>query len=206
MAGYIYIPAPTPEMREFAKDWQDGQRRKGKTPYVILQNYDSGWRKGFLRAIGRGVLRNVQAADKLYILAHGAALGSRFIGAERGAVKQGTNWVGGTLKKYSPDRLAQVMKDEGLKTGFQDLRVFACGSALIKANSAMTISFAGGLKNALVALGYANIRVTGYQGSVRSSYSVRQVPGQMGQYTAGEHKGVEIGGQIYPADTHKVVF
>lgn len=206
MAGYIYLPVATAEMKEFARDWQDGQRRKGKVPYAILHNYESGWRKGFLRAIGRGVLRNVLASDKLYIVAHGAALGSRFIGSERGAVKKGNDWVGGTFKKYSPDQLATVLKNEGLRTDFIDLRVFACGSALVPQGVNATVSFAQGLKNALVGLGYAHLQVTGYQGAVKASYALRQVPGHFGQLTAGEHKGVEIGGHIYPAGTRKVVF
>ena len=118
MAGYIYLPVPTTEMLEFAKDWQDGQRAKGKTPYQVLKNFQSGWRKGAVRGLGFGVLRNVTAADKLYILAHGNSLGSVKIGAKRGATRAGLRWTGGTAKKYDSDELAEVLQAEGLTTGF----------------------------------------------------------------------------------------
>src|SRR4051812_10893045 len=127
MAGYIYLPVPTQEMLDFATDWQDGQRRKDKVPYTVLYNYVKGWRKGFVRGIGRGVLRNVNNTDKLYVLAHGAALGSRRIGAERGAhrvIERGVpGWDGGAMKSYTTGELAKVMEAEGLRKTFIDLRV-----------------------------------------------------------------------------------
>src|SRR5262245_23861660 len=116
MAGYIYLPVPTQEMLDFAHDWQQGQIEKGKTPYKILHNYEAGRLKGFLRNIGRGVLRNVVATDKLYVLAHGAANGSRRIGAERGGAKvleAGVEkWEGGVMKSYTPAELAAVIQKE----------------------------------------------------------------------------------------------
>src|ERR1700749_3318754 len=85
MAGFIYFPVATEEMIDFAIDWQNGQKARGWVPYPILKNYESGWRKGFVRGIGRGVLRGLSAQDKLFILCHGASEGSSKIGAERGA-------------------------------------------------------------------------------------------------------------------------
>lgn len=209
MAGYIFIPVATPEMLEFAHNWQQGQQEKGKTPYQILHSAESGWQKGARQKLGLGALKCVTAADKVYILAHGAALGSSAIGACRGGEKVAAfgsdQWQGGTLKSYTAAALARLLEKEGLAKHNMDVRVFACGSGNTPATA--TRSFAEELALELRALGYPNgLRVTGYLGSVRSSYSIRQIPHQMGSYTPGHHKGVEIGGEIFPASTHKVVF
>lgn len=208
MAGYIYIPIPTLEMLEFAQDWQDGQRLKNKEPYQILKNaYDSGWRKGAMRNLGFGALKNVTAVDKVYILAHAAALNCKIV-ANRGATKQGlNNWVGGTPKSYSPQALATVLRNEKLPLTFSDLRVFACGSGIVPADS--TVSFAQGLAQALRFLGYAHISVTGYLGNVKTSYAPRKEQNAAGQLTQTFHKGVEItniGTEIFPASSRKVTF
>jgi|GEM_PF-1798019 len=207
MAGYIYLPVATQEMIDFAKDWQNGQTARGWVPYPILKNYESGWRKGFVRGIGRGVLRGLSAQDKLFILCHGASRGSSKIGAERGAkqvYKKGVpEWEGGVMKAYDPDELAVVTEKEGLLKSFVDLRMFACGSALIPATQAK--SFAERYALAMGALGYNHLRVTGYLGAVRSSYATRQV-GMTG-YTQNTHKGVELqDGGIERAANHILVF
>lgn len=211
MAGYIYLPVPTHEMIDFATDWQDGQRAKGKVPYQILKNFESGWRKGAVRALGKGVLRNVAAADKLYILAHGNSLGSAAIGAKRGATRSGLAWTGGTSKKYTPDELADVLQAEGLPTNFVDLRVFACGSATTPATGAATASFAQRLKNAMVALGYNAIIVTGYEGALKTSYSQRKDASTPSGWTPDDRKGSIVkdahgGLEVVPASTKKVTF
>jgi len=210
MASYIYIPVATPEMFNFAVDWQQGQIRKGKQPYQILSNNESGLFKGIKRKCKLGVLRNVCVGDKVYILAHGHGSGSSAIGARREATKVKSlgvdNWEGGTLKKYTPQALAKVLKDEGLRQGFQDLRVFACGSANIPPKERATASFAQGLAESLRDLGYNSIRVTGYQGMVKTSYAHRSLAARSDQYSPDKHKGVVIGGQILPASTKRVVF
>ena len=71
MAGYIYLPVPTPEMIGEAKLWREGQADKGETPNGLLYNFEKGFRKGFVRNFCGGVLRNVVATDKLYVLCHG---------------------------------------------------------------------------------------------------------------------------------------
>ncbi|HET9646440.1 MAG TPA: hypothetical protein VFP68_24475 [Burkholderiaceae bacterium] len=195
-------------MLEFAETWREGQRAKGKTPYELLYNENSGWLKGTRLGLGLGVLKKVTAADKVYIVCHGNPNGSRNIGANRGATRQSSagidQWEGGTLKQYDAAGLANLLNREGLPLQFIDLRVFACGSGVVPDGSAE--SFAQGLAQAMRALGYRSIRVTGYLGAVRSSYAIRQVPNQLGEYTDDRHKGVEINGEILPAHTHKVVF
>jgi hypothetical protein len=206
MAKYIFLPVPTQEMLKFAENWREGQIANGKTPNPILHNYESGWRKGFMRGVGLGVLRNVVATDTVYVLAHGAAKGSRKIGASRGGeknlVRGVEEWTGGELKGYTPEALASVIQKEGLLSSFVDLRVFACGSGLIPDGESR--AYAEGLCEALAALGYALIQVTGYAGSVRSSYANRR-DGATG-ITKGEHRGVEIDGAIYKSSEFKVVF
>src|SRR5262249_21448385 len=114
MAGYIYLPVPTQEMLNFARDLQPVQIEKGKIPYKILHNYETGSLKCILRNSGRGVLRNVVASDKLYVLAHGASKGCRRIGADRGATKvfeAGVEkWEGGVMKSYTPAELDTVIQ------------------------------------------------------------------------------------------------
>src|ERR1700744_6226532 len=87
MAGYIYLPVNTEEMRNFAKSWREGQREKGKRPYEVLKNFEEGFGKGLLRGIGLGVLRGLSGQDKLYVVCHGRGKGSSNIGAARGADK-----------------------------------------------------------------------------------------------------------------------
>ena len=210
MSSYIYIPVATPEMYAFAEDWQQGQIAKGKQPYQILSNYEGGILKGIKRKAKLGVLRDVSVSDKIYILAHGHGLGSSAIGARRGAEKELkfgiNNWKGGVLKKYTPSELAEILKDEGLRFGFQDLRVFACGSANIPPKEGSTSSFAQGLAGALRERGYNGIKVTGYQGMVKTSYAHRTIASMSSQFSADKHKGVVIGSQILPASTKRIIF
>ena len=188
MPGYIYLPVPTREMFDFAEEFQNAQTAQGKTPYTILHNYESGWRKGFLRAIGRGVLRNVAADDKLYVLSHGPEVGGgRFTGARRGATPPthaGGEWEGGTMKKYSPSQLAEVIKEEGLITSFVHLSLFICGSGLLPRLGGN--SFAQNLAAELGSLGYEHIRVVGYLGQVSADGGfgvlLASAPGGAGYY------------------------
>jgi hypothetical protein len=218
MAGYIFIPVPTPEMIEFAQSWAAGRNAKlannaNKQPYQVLCNDNGG--KGYRRQNGLGVLRKLATADKLYILAHGHSLGSVAIGAARGAKRRQqpsgkVEWVGGKLKKYSADELAKLLEDEGLGKTFIDLRVYACGSAIAPTppgqHPGTTVAFADGLKNAMKARGYNSISVTGYEGALESGYSERHEKGASGQWTKEPHKGVEIKSEWFPAKSHSVVF
>lgn len=208
MAGYIYIPVPTPEMLNFAREWQAGRQLKGKQPYAILRNYERGWRKGAKRKLGFGVLRNVTSADKVYILAHGSSQGPKDIGAERDVRLQNVNGeekMVGNYKGYTPEQLANVIDSEGLPKDFIDLRVFACGSAKIPPD-ALIFSFAHALALLLRNRGFNQIRVTGYPGNVWTSYTNRQIAGKAGMYTEKPHKGITIDAEIYRAKAHKVVY
>jgi hypothetical protein len=193
MPGYIFLPVPTQEMLEAAEDFRRSQQANAKTPYTILLNYESGWRKGFMRSLGLGVLRNVAAEDKLYLVCHGAGMGSRFTGADRGAKKVGRNWEGGIMKKYSPSQIATVIKEEGLLTSFIQLRVYICGSGLVPHGA--TKSFAQDLAIELGTLGYQHIRVIGYLGAVKTGNGLAVLLGDGPQ-----------GGGYYPAEDHRVAF
>jgi hypothetical protein len=205
MAGYIYLPVATQEMVGFAKDWQAGQKARGFVPYEILKNYEAGWRKGFVRGVGRGVLRNLSAQDKLFVLCHGKARGSNQIGVARGAkleIKAGVGeWEGGRMKAYDPTQLALVTQKEGLLKSFVDLRLFICGSAVTPAGQGQ--SFAQRYAVAMGILEYAHLRVTGYLGSVRSDYAQRNLGTGL---TPETHKGVEINGSVQRAANHTLVF
>lgn len=209
MAGYIYLPVPTAEMLDFCNEWLKGQKLKGKSPYVVLYNQYNSFIKGVMRQIGFGVLSDLKSNDILYILSHGGAKGSSFIGAKKGNVKTNcrgvTHWEGGILKKYSPQELASLLKKEKLPMNFVDLRVYCCGSALVPDKSGVDKSYAQRLAIEMRKIGYANVKITGYLGSVRSSYAIRQIP-FLSEYTTSIHKGVEIDGKILPASTKKVIY
>lgn len=207
MSGYIYLPISTQEMHDFCDFWTIGQKEKGKTPYKILENKHSGVVKKVFRNFD-GVLKNVNSLDKVYILAHGAALGSSYVGAPLGAkkviVRGYEGWTGGTLKKYSPIELAQLLKKENLPLNFVDLRVFACGSALIPNKDGITASFAQRLANELRNIGYRNIKVTGYLGTLQADYCIRNLSG--GAFTDTCHKSVYLECSLMPASLGKVIF
>lgn len=193
MPGYIFLPVPTQEMLEEAEKFQKSQQTNNKKPYTILHNYESGWRKGFMRSVGLGVLRNVAAEDKLYLVCHGAGMGSRFTGADRGAIKDGREWKGGTMKKYSPSQMAAVIKEEGLTTSFVQLRVYICGSGLVPRGKKN--SFAQNLAIELGNLGYQHVRVIGYLGAVKTGDGLEVLLGDGPK-----------GGGYYPAEDHRVAF
>jgi hypothetical protein len=203
MAGYIYLPVATDEMKQLAKEWTDGQERKGKKPYKVLFNYEAGFRKGFVRKIGRGVLRDVAAGDKIYVLAHGYHGGAKKIGAERNAKKldQPIEEWEGEMKAYTPKELAEVIDEEGLIKSFVDLRLFACGTGLPAKGE--TQSYAEQLVHAMRARGYPLIEVTGYLGATRQYQELDGKPGELGQ-----HKVVEMikQGKLVRAKDAKVVF
>jgi hypothetical protein len=109
------------------------------------------------------------------------------------------------MKKYSPAELAVLLEAEGLTKNFMDLRIYACGSG-VEINS--TASFAQHLSREMRARGYRSIRVTGYLGLVKSSYSYRAIPPYGLDQTDTKHKGVyspEIA-EHFPASTRKVTF
>jgi hypothetical protein len=165
-------------MLGLAEKFRNAQTAQGKEQYSILHNYESGWRKGFTRAIGLGVLRSVSAGDKLYVMSHGSEVGSRFTGASRGATMQANGeWEGGALKKYSPAQLAEVIQKEGLTTAFVRLHLFICGSGL-KPRQEGAKPFAQALAIALGDLGYKHIRVLGYV-AFRVSPDNNQISGLM---------------------------
>lgn len=207
MSGYIYLPIPTQEMHDFCDFWTLGQKEKGKTPYKILENKHSGVVKKAFRYFD-GVLRNVNPSDKVYILAHGGEFGSCYIGAPLGAKKVMQSgierWTGGTLKRYSPIELAQLLKKESLPLNFVDLRVFACSSALVPNKNGITASFAQRLANELRNIGYRNIKVTGYLGTLQANYSIRQL--SVDTFTDTCHKSVYLEYSLMPASLGKVIF
>jgi hypothetical protein len=104
-------------------------------------------------------LRDIKPGDKLYIMLHGPSQADGFLGASR---KNG-------MKRYTPEQLARVLQREGLAKNITDIRLYACGSAIVGQEPAM----AERLKQALVQRGYQNIAVYGYLGDVGASYAPR---------------------------------
>ena len=167
--GYIYLPVGSKEMLEFASDWNTERKKRNEPELPVIATTSSGAVKVVRRLCGHGNLRFVGTTDTLYVIVHGAADGSRYIGADRGGHKDTSSvrgeWVGGTSKKWLPAEFAQHLAKEGLQKGFRDLRLLACGSGL-KSDKADE-PYGKGLYRALRALGYTNLEVVGYLGSVR---------------------------------------
>ena len=144
------------------------------------------------------------------MLCHGdSAQGGPTIGAYRGAKYNefggpSEKWIGGVDKSYTARQLATVIQREQLIKSFVDLRVFACGSGVVPPTAAAR-SYAEDLKDALRALGYSHIRVTGYKGLVYADYAYRKM-GVVGGYTKETSKGVVIGQQVWPSWAQKVTF
>lgn len=165
--GYIYVPITTPKNKsksgllDFASVWIDGRKEKGKDAYTIIQG-------PFLKnAEPKGRLAGLTANDKLYILGHGRLEGSDFIG---GTVKHKRPWKSDTILKLTPAQLADNLHKEGLTRDFIHLRVFSCGSANRHPDFNNNMPFAAALKAAMQALGYNNLRVTGYTGLTHTNY------------------------------------
>ncbi len=216
----FYLPVAVPETIQMAQSLSSGRQSKGKAAYNIIQCSDSGAPKWSRRQRGKGLLQQVANPEKLYVLLHGlidmAGSPTGRVGAQRGAVatQKGhkTLWVGGTMRAYTPDDLAEHLEAEELGKQFIDLRVFCCHSGAPSA-ALGNHSFAAALKDSMRALGYNSIVVTGYRGALSSFYGhcdyerntkgIRRSPAP--HLTATMHKNVGIGnGQV--ASLHKVQF
>ena len=174
MAGitYLYLPVGTAEMLEFANEWNADLKTRNQPECPIISNSSSGGSKVMRRLFGNGLLNLIGTSDTLFVIAHGAANGSRQIGAERGATKQYNargilEWDGGQMKSWTAEAFAKHLQKEGLRSDFVDLRLFACGSGLTPETA--KIPFAEALFRALRKLAYARIEVTGYLGATRTS-------------------------------------
>jgi hypothetical protein len=169
---YLYLPVGSPEMTEFADNWNEDLRQAGKPECPVISNESKGGLKVARRLFGGGLLKLVGTTDTLYVITHGAAEGSRYIGADRQVTrvyKYGVpRWEGvnDSEKKWTPEQFAKHLEKEGLGKGFRDLRLFACGSGLTPKSAKMP--FAQALFRALRQAGYAQIEVTGYLGATRT--------------------------------------
>jgi len=185
MSNYIFLPVVSGDMLSLANIIQRffAGNPAGPIVDILKNNYVSGWKKGAMRKLGKGCLRNLQSQDTLYIVSHGAGKpGSDSIGETRDD---------GALKKYTQEELAGVLKAEGLPSSFRNVHLLTCGSGLMNKN---TIDFspkaakilgtnqvrdpklvkslrnrksvARQLCNAMKKNGYKNIQVTGYLGEI----------------------------------------
>jgi hypothetical protein len=208
MAGYIYLPIPAADLLDFAAEWRAGQERKGKNPYPLLyHNIVGGAAKVFVRKMGFGLLRNLQPADKLYVLMHGASNGPLVIADKKlkrdpDSVKAMPRYIGGVQHQYTAHELALILRDEGLPRSFQDLRIFACYSGAYRGN----LPFGLLLREEMRLLRYGHLRVIGYIGETSGEFRKRTSPDDNRKETTGEYKGVTIAGGSYPASTRRVYF
>ena len=212
MASYIYIPIMTGEMAAMAADWNNGRLQLQKAAYPILGADSSGIGKALRRKFGGGYLSNVNAGDKVYVLAHGIKTptsgGALAIGVKRGGqyVQDGTSLTGytvqgGAWKTYPAIQLARHLEKEGLPQDFVDLRLFCCSAGLGATHNGNPVApYAQRLKAALTARGYNSIIVTGYSGDLCCQYGAYFAPGTLvalGSAKQGTGKGVKLPGDTY---------
>ncbi|WP_410497869.1 hypothetical protein [Chitinibacter sp. S2-10] len=180
MRPYIYLPINTGEMREMGGVIMRYMSKAHGTVATQVSNpFESGWRKGAVRKLGGGCLSNIAADDVLYVVCHGAGeAGSYSIGAAR---------ADGQTKAYRMPELAANLEAEGLTKAFRNLHMMTCGSGLMNksdvigkfsanehigrdpslgAGRTAPTSIARQLCDAMKALGYSGIRVTGYLGDI----------------------------------------
>lgn len=219
----FYLPVATPEMIAMAQKLSTGRQDKGKAAYTIIQCTDSGASKWVRRKAGGGLLSGVANPEKLYVLLHGLIdAGSNpigRIGARRGAkpvVTAGkTKWTGGVMRFYTPDGFADHLEAEELSKQFIDLRLFCCHSGQASPDLPSNVSFAKALRDALHAIGYNAIQVTGYLGALADGYNrvdfeinargITPHP-SVPELTATEHKYLATGNIGQVASLHKVQY
>jgi GNAT superfamily N-acetyltransferase len=178
----FYLPVGTAEMQAMVAKLNRGRTGKGKAGYTVIACTDSGLVKATRRRFGGGLLRNIAANEKLYVLLHGVwgaehdDDGSTFMGAgaRRGArpvVENGlTSWQGGRMRLYTAAGLAAHLRAEGLTRQFVDLRLWICCSgAAMQALGG--ISLAEAVRDEMRGRGYAAILVTGYLAELGDSYN-----------------------------------
>jgi hypothetical protein len=101
----IYIPDHDTELLKYAHQWNKGRAAKGKGFYIIRHHKGKKFK----------VLEDVQTTTKVYVLAHGV---------------QTQPFLSTCTAYYSPQKLAERLRDEGLSPNHRDLRVFACNTGL----------------------------------------------------------------------------
>ena len=192
MTGHIWLPVNTPEMKNFAKEMNEGRRASGKPEFKVHVNASAkGKMKAVRRKLGGGCLKGVQG--KLYIIVHGGGKGSASVGASRS----------GILKKYSPNDLAKAAEAEGLGKKIRDVRMYACGSAVApKGMAPFGARFAESLRN----LGYDNVKVTGYLGSLYAAAGTALKKGSSDEYHETKHRTVLVDSMMRRASEYKKVF
>ena len=211
MPHYIFNAIPTDESTELCESLIDTCKSTAKLS-ILRNTFASGKGKAFIRSIGLGCLRDCKDTDYVYILMHGSGYGgSSNVGVSRGAKKEYKRglpvWEGGTLKAYNVTSLARALSKEGLPKSFQHLHLLTCGSGFAGDEEThpnhkggpvppeVMAPLAKRLKDALVALGYGHILVTGYKGDISVNIE------RNGWFS------VEVrGGKFVPADEAMVTF
>lgn len=198
MKSYVFVPVPTIELNARALDLVNTCKPTAPNIRVLKNFWNEGRLKGVSRALG-GCLKHVGSADVVYLLAHGAGESNSTHIGNRRHVQKGGDWtIDGTLKSYDMTQLASVLEKEGLRKNFRDLHMLTCGSGLQGSmNDPTDTPLAKRLQQAMYALGYADIVVTGYQGDVN-------VTGFSGWFKVNRQKEPPIG--MLPANDFKVSF
>ncbi|TDU32183.1 hypothetical protein DFR24_1572 [Panacagrimonas perspica] len=160
MTEYIYLPVPSSEMEQMARDMQKTRlREKANLPFLVHNAHLSGYRKGMAHILGDGCLKKVQGGDTVYLLIHGTgAADSETISAKR-ILPNGVE----ERKRYTPKEIAHTLEKEGLTKSLVDLKLLVCGAGLVGTKSSMGQRIFEALKKR----GYGRIRVTAYLGNVK---------------------------------------
>ena len=181
----IYLPIPDEKLEKWARSLNQSRCGSGKYPAEALQVivHGQGVSSYATSTSGKGTWTTQPAATPLaglagplFLLAHGMGITSHFIaGGDRHLGKIPLP------KVLSADKLAKRVKKEGLPTAFVDVRLLVCWSGYDRdhkvrgQNVLHEQPFAGQFCGSMKKEGYANIRVTGYEGKIEMAEGSDQV-------------------------------
>lgn len=131
----------------------------GVAPHITKVHHRYLWKMGGLRGKTMTFAPYVAATDPIYVMGHGSP-GSHVLSTE----------VDGNVETCSTTRLEKLLRNHGLHINSQvHIRVHSCNSASAGGGT----SFAQDLKARLMASGYNNVTVRGYDCAVGVYLGVR---------------------------------
>ena len=176
----IYLPIPDEKLEKCARSLNQSRCGSGKYPGEALQVivHGQGVSSYATGTSGKGTWTTQPSATPLaglagplFLLAHGLGVSSHFVAG-------GDRHIGPIPlpKLLTADKLAKRVKKEGLPAAFVDVRLLVCWGGQDRDHGPFHEQpFAGQFCGSMKKEGYANIRVTGYEGKIEMAEGSDQV-------------------------------
>ena len=170
----IYLPIPDEKLEKWARSLNQSRCGSEKYPGEALQvivhgrgvsSYAAGTDAKGTWTTRPSASPLAGVAGPLFLLAHGLGVSSHFVAG-------GDRHLGPVPlpKLLSADKLAKRVKKDGLPTAFVDVRLLVCWGGFDRDHGPFHEQpFAGQFCGSMKKEGYANVRVTGYQGKIEMS-------------------------------------